>query len=413
MTSLLLALVLAGGVDGERVAYKFVGEKYVRSISGSELLAQALDAQPQIEWAVVDELHPNEAAPAWQTVKVGASRLWHHATGAGVTVAILDSGIDTDHPYYQDKLVAGWSFITGTSNVEDDHGHGTQVAGSASVVAPGAKIMPIKVSGSNGSAYSSTLYNGLVWAADNGAQVANMSFMVSSSSLVKSGMSYFRSKGGVVTVSAGNYNQRDLNPDNADCLTVAATDASDNKASWSNYGTVVDLTAPGVGVLTTTRTGWGLASGTSFSAPTVAGGVALVLSLRPGLTPVEAQEAVKKWAKDLGALGWDEKFGMGRLDALASVASLGDIPPVLNVESPVPDMVFSDTLTLKATADDPDGAIDRVKVYVGGIMYRTILGSSMNLTWATGHWPKRSYQITLQAVSKDGTDVRKTIEVNK
>lgn len=406
MISLLVALSMIP-TDSGRVAYKFVGEKYVRSIEGSELLAQALDAETSIEFAVLDEVFEHQAVRAWQTETIGSHLVVNASDGAGVTVAVLDSGIDADHPDLTPQAVSGWNFIMGSDATDDDNGHGTSVAGCVFVVAPKARLMPVKVAGSNGSAYSSTLYNGLVWAADHGARVANMSYMVTSSSLVKSGMAYFRSKGGICTVAAGNYNSRDNNPDNPDCLTVSATDSKDAKASWSNYGTTVDVCAPGVGVYSTTRGGWGSVSGTSFSAPTVAGLVALVASKSD-----DPQGLLKRTAKDLGASGWDEVFGHGRIQAVPAVASFAAIPPVLSVEAPLDGAVVVDTLRIKASALD-DQKIDRLKLYVNGLMYRTIMGDKCDVVWTVGHWPKRTYRITVQAVDKEGKDTKRHLEVVK
>src|SRR5262249_20345939 len=131
----------------------------------------------------------------------------------------------------------------------------------------------------------------------------------------------FQSKGGVVTVSAGNYNFFDPTADNPYVLTVSGTDANDALASFTNTGNNIDLAAPGVNVWTTDQGGgYAAESGTSFSAPIVRGVAALVLPVTPSLSGAQVQDVLKPSADALGPPGWDPGYGYGRVNAAAAVA---------------------------------------------------------------------------------------------
>ena len=202
-------------------------------------------------------------------------------------------------------------------------------------VAFGCKLMPVRISDTSGLGYSSTVASGLTWAADHGARVANISYEFTGDSAVDSAAQYFNSKGGVVTVSAGNYSTVLTIPDDPNVLTVSATDSNDAIASWSNTGTPIDLAAPGVGIWTTTAGGgYSPASGTSFSAPVTAGVAALVISANPSLTSAQVQQVLKQSADDLGAPGWDPVYGWGRVNAQKAVAAAINFRPGARLHEP-------------------------------------------------------------------------------
>ncbi|MCA1948720.1 MAG: S8 family serine peptidase, partial [Armatimonadetes bacterium] len=315
----------------------------VRCPSGvrEEALAAQLRRQPGVLAAEPDALfqvqaRPNDASypQQWHLPKVGSEEAWDLSKGSpSVLVAVLDTGVDRSHPDFAGKLEPGRNVLNEAAAPLDDNGHGTAVAGVVAAATDNGigiaslgwscRILPVKVADSSGWASSSSIYLGLVWAADHGAKVANLSFRVSDNTFASLGMQYFASKGGVVTVSAGNQGDVSSSPDNPYCLTVGATDSSDQVASWSTRGTIVDLTAPGDRILTTNRGGgYGVWSGTSFSAPLAAAAVALAFSAKPELTPEQAMLAVKDSAKDLGPAGWDPAYGQGRRDAASALWSI-------------------------------------------------------------------------------------------
>jgi subtilisin family serine protease len=238
--------------------------------------------------------------------------------------------VDSTHPDLTSKIVPGWNFANNNSDTSDVYGHGTAVAGAAAAssnngtgvasVAWGCLILPVRVSDTQGNAPASLIANGLRWAADNGARVANISYNVSGNATVSNAAKYFQQAGGVVTVSAGNDAAFISSQDNRYVLTVSATDNLDNSAYYTNTGNNIDLSAPGSVIYTTlSGGGYGYASGTSFSAPIVAGVAALVMSANSSLTPTKVQDTLKQSADDKGPAGWDPRYGSGRVNAAAAV----------------------------------------------------------------------------------------------
>lgn len=173
----------------------------------------------ELDMAVSQAMALNDPAYAgsWALQKIQAPAAWDKANGNGVTIAILDTGVNAAHPDLAANMVAGWNVYDNTADTSDVHGHGTMVAGAAAAagnnlqggagVAWGAKIMPVRISAPDGYAYWSTVAQGIYWAADHGAKVVNVSFNgVSGSSTVQSAAQYLRNKGGVLVVAAGNSN---------------------------------------------------------------------------------------------------------------------------------------------------------------------------------------------------------------
>jgi subtilisin family serine protease len=326
-----------GAIQTQTIPHIWVRVLKVPPSTLSKVL-DALSHDPRVEFAEPDSIFEPDLIPddpyfssQWHLATIGAPAAWDTTAGSSsVIVAILDTGVDGTHPDLVPNLVPGWNTYDNNSNTADVAGHGTAVAGTAAAagnngigvasVAFNCSIMPIRVSDLSGSGYASTIARGLTWAADHGARVANISYEVTGIETVSSAAQYFDSKGGVVTVSAGNYSTALTIPDDPNVLTVSATDSNDALASWSNTGTPIDLAAPGVGIYTTTMGGgYGSVSGTSFSAPTVAGVAALVISANPSLSSSQVQQVLKQSADDLGAPGWDPVYGWGRVNAQKAV----------------------------------------------------------------------------------------------
>lgn len=306
-----------------------------------ESAAARLAATPGVKFVERQHLHrpamvPDDASLAqeWHLAKIGAPHAWDIAPGApDIVIAILDSGVDPAHPDLASKLVPGYNFHDGNANTTDVFGHGTKVAGAAAAlgdnhvgvagVAWQSRIMPVRVSDTSGSAYTSAIANGITWAADHGARVINLSFAgLAASSTVTSAARYALGKGVVVVASAGNCGCVEPAPANPYLLSVSATDSSDRLASFSSRGDYVDVAAPGVGILTTIRGGsYGTASGTSFSSPITAGVVALMMSANRNLGPGEITDLLKANSDDFGTAGWDPSFGFGRVNAARAVSA--------------------------------------------------------------------------------------------
>ncbi|MEN6604170.1 MAG: S8 family peptidase, partial [Bryobacteraceae bacterium] len=244
---------------------------------------------------------PNDPSYAsqWYLAKINSTMAWDMTKGSsGTVVAVVDSGVDATHPDLAGKVVAGWNFLGANSDTSDVYGHGTAVAGTVAAmtdnlagisgIAWNNAIMPLVVLNSNNYASYSNIAAAIVWAADHGARAINVSIGgTSASSTLQSAVDYAWNKGAVVFASAMN-SSTSTPAYPAACnkvVAVGSTSETDELASFSNYGTWVDLTAPGTNMLTTTRGGgYGYWQGTSFSSPLVTGVAALMWSVNPNLS---------------------------------------------------------------------------------------------------------------------------------
>jgi thermitase len=393
--------------------------------AAQEHVLEALQHHASIEFAEPDYIAEPETIPndpkyssEWHLGKIQCPQAWDVSTGSSsVIIAVLDTGVDGAHPDLTGKLVPGWNFYDNNSDTSDVYGHGTLVAGTVAAannnssgiasVAWNCLIMPIRISSPTGSGSMSLMGQGLTWAADHGARVANISYKVSTDATVTTAAQYFQSKGGIVTVSAGNEGDFITAGDNPYVLTISATDTTDAIASWSTTGNNVDLSAPGVSILTTVSGGtYGWAGGTSLSAPIVAGVAALVISVNPGLTGAQVQDILKDSVDDLGAPGWDPIYGRGRVNAYKAVlAAAGGTPPptdttppATTITSPSSGSTASGTVTIGVSASDNVG-VARVEVYINGVLVGSSTSANAALSWNTTSYANGSY--TLQAKAYD------------
>ncbi|HSE17621.1 MAG TPA: S8 family serine peptidase [Pyrinomonadaceae bacterium] len=389
--------------------------------------ANALAARPDVEFAELDRIvKPAEVTPndpwfgswQWYLTKIGAPTAWSTTTGdRSIVIAILDTGVDGTHPDLQSKMVPGWNVYNNNSDTSDVFGHGTVVAGTAAAasnngqgvasIAWNCPIMPVRISALDGTATYTAMANGLTWAADHGARVANLSYKASTSATVKSAASYFQSKGGIVTSAAGNEAFFDASSDNPYILTIGATDANDVITAWSNMGNNVDLTAPGV-VFTTCKGGtYGSTAGTSVSAPIVAGAAALVLSVKPSLSASQVEGVLKQAADDLGAIGWDPMYGWGRVNIAraisgASASSSADtVPPAVVFNNPTDGVGVSGSVPITILATDNVG-VSSVTLSHDGVMTATDTSSPYTFTWTTTAVPNGTHTLTATAVDASG-----------
>jgi len=388
-----------------------------------EAFLQAFQSRPEVEFAELDaiispaEVIPNDpwyAGWEWHLAKIQGPTAWSINPGsADVMIAILDTGVDGSHEDLAAKMVPGWNIYDNNSDTRDVNGHGTSVAGTAAAlsnngvgiasVAWGCRLMPVRISDATGFATFSNMASGLIWAADHGARVANLSYRASSSSTVASAAQYFQSKGGIVTVAAGNEGVFDSSPDSPYLLTVSATDPNDLLYSWSNSGNSIDLSAPGSAFTTVNGGGYTAVSGTSIAAPIVAGVAALVLSANPNLLGSEIQTLLKQSADDLGPIGWDTNYGSGRINAaralsLAAGGAPDTTPPTVSLVSPTSGATVSGATSIQILSADNVGVVS-VGLSVDGIAVGSDSAAPYTFSWNTAGASNGTH--TLKATAQD------------
>ena len=430
----------------------------------------------------------------WGLQRIRAIEAWNRfpspfTAGSGITVAVIDTGLDALHPDIVGGVrsnageiagnmvdddgngfvddVTGWDFTSfeGPCNPFapkapdadpfDDNGHGTHVSGTIAAranngigiagVAPGARIMPLKALGADGCGLTSELVAALVYAADNGADVANMSFGGPASTAMEDALAYAHGLGVVLVTSAGNSHADTRSPvrvlpaDSIHAITVAASDEIDLPTSFSNFGEKIDVAAPGGGdpVAPPDPPGWNILSllssgappfspndglfhividgeylrlgGTSMAAPHVAGLAAMVLAQNPTLTNEEVRQVIRSSALDIATPGFDLETGAGRIDAVAAL----DVASVLTVFLDSPDSgAARPPITFSGTASGP--GLQRWELSIGeGLAPETwtllassaapVVGGAMTV-WDPnqGLFPEGTYTVLLRAVTVDG-----------
>ena len=233
----------------------------------------------------------------WHLPKIQANSAWDITKGTTArTIAIIDTGVDMNHADIKSKLVAGYDFVNNDTSAHDDHGHGTHCAGiaagltnnalDAAGVDWNARVMPIKVLSASGSGYTSDIVEGVYWAVDHGAHVISMSLGGGAfTQSFQDAINYAWNNGRIVVAAAGNSNTsaKHYPAAYANVVAVASTTSTDARSSFSNYGTWVDIAAPGSSI-EALRLGGGttVMSGTSMATPVVAGVMSLAWSKNTG-----------------------------------------------------------------------------------------------------------------------------------
>jgi serine protease len=336
-------------------------------------------SNPNVEYAEPNYIYhatmtPNDTyySYQWHMPAINVESGWDISTGSGVLLGIIDTGVAYEnYGSYQKapdlagtNFVAGYDFVNNDSHANDDNAHGTHVCGTIAQttnnnlgcagVAFNCTIMPIKVLDSGGSGYVSDIADGIYYAADNGCQVINMSLGgPSGSSTLQNAVAYAYNAGVTIVCAAGNAGTSTPQYPAAyeQCISVSATRYDDTKPSYSSYGSTIDICAPGGdievdqngdgygdGVLQQTFTegdptdfGYWFYEGTSMASPHAAGAAAIVIAAGGGsMSPSQVRNILESTATDLGASGWDQYYGHGKVNVYAAAleAQGGGNPPV-------------------------------------------------------------------------------------
>ncbi len=293
-------------------------------------------------WSLGDPLPPaSQYAPA----AVNLTQAQQLSTGAGVVVAVLDTGVQLDpaaHVALADSLVQGADLVEGdtvpaeTRNGVDDDGdtlidegigHGTHVIGIVHQVAPQAKIMPVRILDDDGTGTMWNAAEGMFWAARHGAHVINMSLGThGSATLLREAVTTVTAHGVLVVAAAGNdgASRKNFPAAAPEAVAVGSVGRGDVVSPFTNFGSWIDVVAPGEAIHSTyafPANSYAFNSGTSMASPWVAGEAALVLARAPGLSPADVTAAITRGAHSVDAANptYVGKIGAGRIDLVASL----------------------------------------------------------------------------------------------
>ena len=286
----------------------------------------------------------------WYLSALGMNQVWSdYGTGsAGVTVAVLDTGVDYTHPDLAGKIIKGPDYVDSDFDPKDEHGHGTHVTGiivaglnnqqGIAGLAPQVHVMAIRVLDAKGSGSLFRIAKGIAYAANNGARVINLSLGSPPGGFIMKSLanflaSYAERKGALIVAAAGNAGGAIGYPAAASkFLSVGAVNQQNYLASFSNRGPELGVVAPGVDILSTFPTydvttnaeglphNYASLNGTSMATPMVSALAAMIISKDPYLTPEQVRQRILTTATDLGTIGRDDMFGNGLINPARALA---------------------------------------------------------------------------------------------
>lgn len=350
-----------GGILSENLGLE---DTYVVRVPKREgaLFANSISKNLLVEYAEEDFIAqafevPNDPqfVSQWGLAKIQAPGAWDTTHGGvSVDIAIIDTGVNSSHPDLAGRIVASVNCTISSScpnfTTSDPDGHGTHVAGIAAATTNNlvgvagtsweGRLMSVKSLDDNGSGYYSWIANGIYWAANNGAEVINLSLGGSSSSTtLKNAVDYAWNKGVVIVAAAGNSGRSwaTYPAYYTNAIAVAATDVNDNRANFSNYGSWVDVAAPGVSILSTYLSSYDYFSGTSMSTPFVTGLAALLKGQNPSWSNSQIRNQIESTADAISGTGY--YWAKGRINACNAVGcsvSVSPTPTSVPTSTPVP-----------------------------------------------------------------------------
>ncbi len=324
-----------------------------------------LRRQPDIVWAELNtkdfviQTTPNDGRYPEQTglVQLAMPAAWNDTTGLEtVRVGIIDTGIDSQHEDLVNRVDSGFNFVSNTpispNTTSDENGHGTAVAGVIGAQTNNttgiagmdwrARLVPLRVTDAQGEATASQVANAIIYAADQGIRLVNLSLGTASEfQVITDAIAYATTKGTIIVAAAGNENGPLLYPARYPAVfAVGSLNAQDFRSSFSNFGPELDVMAPGENILSTSLSGthntYSVASGTSLATPFVTGLVSLMLARHPAITPDQLGTAFRNYSDKVAAMGgqtFTETYGYGKVNPARTLVGASDYQAQLSIRS--------------------------------------------------------------------------------
>lgn len=325
-----------------------------------------IEDNPNVIYAEADVVSTSSFIPSqeilkkqWYLNQIEMLEAWKMNKGSkDVTIAVLDTGVNKDHPALKNRVKHGYDFIQDKKGAKDDHGHGTHVAGVIAAYSSemtgldlNASILPVKVLDEEGNGPSSAIINGIYYAIDQGVDVINMSFVNYTYSHAEEEALWKAYKEGISLVAAsGNegWTRAGFPASYAPVISVGSTDKDGKRAEFSNYGDYINLTAPGVDIYSLNYSGgYRYGKGTSYSAPMVSALAGMLKAQYPKWQPEDVQWALEAGADTLDKKEWSHQTGYGRINAKHTFT-----PNDLSEESKTnSDFNHADKLTINTTME--------------------------------------------------------------
>lgn len=364
----------------------------------------------------------------WSLASTNVTKAWDYCSGnASVKIAILDTGVSLDHPDLKNKIVNSYNGFDGSSNASDTYGHGTHVAGIAAAqtnnnigvagVAPLCSLMAIKAGDSAGNFYSTSIVSGINFAITHQASAINMSFGgVQQDTAIETSVETAIAQNIPVVAAAGN-ESHDLATYHiipASYTNVIAVSAVTGNSvfdnSYSNYGSRIDVSAPGSRILSTyyetskQSNTYAYEKGTSMAAPYVSGVVGLIKSLTPNITIANLYTVLTQTATDKGSSGKDIYYGWGIVNPLAAILALNTQAPTIT-HTPITQADFRTSISLSATITD---GLSWASLPSANVYYRVYTGVNPITSWQSVKMRKNgtAYTATIPTPSISATQVK-------
>lgn len=449
MASVIISFHEAPGNSGASLIKRTGGQikhqyKLIPAIAATvpEAALRGLSKNPNIKLVEPDiKIYATdvEMDNSWGVEHIGSAIV--HADGnqgEGVKVGILDTGIDHRHPDLDGNFAGGYNFIDNNTRIMDDNGHGTHVAGIIAAeddgqgvvgVAPKAKLYAYKILDSNGSGNISNIISALEMAVADGIQVTNNSYgwPVEEGNVYAVEQAFIEAaNAGIINIAAaGNSGKSDVSLDNVNyparydsVIAVAATDQNNTRASFSSTGADVEISAPGVGVISTyLRRSYAGISGTSMACPHVAGTVALMLT--GGVLQENVRSVLQETADDLGKVDFDPVYGYGLIDTDEAVLTDIDNPPLIKILNPLEGDFVSGDVDIAVSASDDKDEVLNIEIYLDDnatpiAVNNTQTDGNYLFVWDSSTSDEGTHTIIAQVMDTAGniTDDRVNINLN-